>query len=184
MTPSDGDDERPPETDATQEAARREAEAWQQIVDNYGDHPSFDDPPPAGTAERPTGEQPTDQRDARPGSTPTHEPVRPAPSRGDLVGGPSRGRADDDEVEEPDDPDDHYLPPPPPRVPLASPPRLLAWLGLFGVPLLTLVAVVTGVSLPQWLSVLFMAWFVGGFVFLVASMRPGPRDDHDDGAVV
>jgi hypothetical protein len=29
-----------------------------------------------------------------------------------------------------------------------------------------------------------MAWFVGGFVFLVASMRPGPRDGHDDGAVL
>jgi hypothetical protein len=29
-----------------------------------------------------------------------------------------------------------------------------------------------------------MVWFVGGFVFLVASMRPGPRDDTDDGAVL
>ena len=59
-----------------------------------------------------------------------------------------------------------------------------AWLGLFGVPVLTLVALVVGLTLPQWLSVLFMAWFVGGFGFLVASMRSGPRDGHDDGAVL
>jgi hypothetical protein len=27
-----------------------------------------------------------------------------------------------------------------------------------------------------------MVWFVGGFVYLVASMRPGAGDDYDDGA--
>ncbi|ROR90463.1 hypothetical protein [Nocardioides aurantiacus] len=207
MTPSDADDERSAETDPAtdvpqgpdrpsdraserapehdspapsphpgpgavddQDAAGREAAAWQAIVDNYGDHPSFDDPGPAETPPAP----------------------RPAPRRGperiDLDDGPSGALADagsrPEDGEARDDPEDHFVPPPPPRVALATPPRLLAWLGLFGVPLLTLVAIVAGVSFPQWLSVLFMAWFVGGFVFLVASMRSGPRDGHDDGAVL
>ena len=29
-----------------------------------------------------------------------------------------------------------------------------------------------------------MVWFVGGFVYLVASMRSGAGDDYDDGAVL
>jgi hypothetical protein len=29
-----------------------------------------------------------------------------------------------------------------------------------------------------------MGWFVGGFVFLVASMKPDDRDGYDDGAVL
>ncbi|KQT94440.1 hypothetical protein ASG49_06065 [Marmoricola sp. Leaf446] len=205
MNPSDADDERSAETDPAadpasdaardhapdhapghatdhapaatpdgpQDAAAREAAAWQAIVDNYGDHPSFDDPGPAA---------------APPAARP---PARRGPERIDLDDGSAGSLADagrrprDDEGrQEPDDPDDHFVPPPPPRVALATPPRLLAWLGLFGVPLLTLVAIVVGASFPQWLSVLFMAWFVGGFVFLVASMRSGPRDGHDDGAVL
>ncbi len=164
MNPSD-DDERaagagaePEDTQLSQDdVARREAAAWQAIVDNYGDHPSFDEPGPV--------EEP------RP-----REVARSVPSRLDLDDEPPETVASDTE--------EHFVPPPPPRVHLAAPPRLLAWVGLFGVPVLTLVALVVGVTLPQWLSVLLMAWFVGGFVFLVASMRPGPRDGHDDGAVL
>jgi hypothetical protein len=71
------------------------------------------------------------------------------------------------------------LPPPLPKPP---PARLLAWLGLFGVPAFVLVTLVAGIALPSWLGLLLMGWFVGGFVFLVASMKPGPGESGDDGA--
>lgn len=80
--------------------------------------------------------------------------------------------------------EEHYVPPPPPPVPTAEPRRLLAWLGLFGVPVIVLVALLAKLPVPSWLGLMLMAWFVGGFVFLVASMGNGPRDDNDDGAVV
>ncbi len=89
-----------------------------------------------------------------------------------------------EEAEPPADPQDHYRPPPPPPLPLPGPPRLLAWLGLFGVPTLVLVLLVAGVDLPTWMGLVLMVWFVGGFVYLVASMRPGSGDDYDDGAVL
>ncbi len=82
------------------------------------------------------------------------------------------------------DPEDHFRPPPAPPLPLPGPPRLLAWLGLFGVPTLVLVLLVAGVDLPTWMGLVLMVWFVGGFVYLVASMRPGSSDDYDDGAVL
>ena len=37
-----------------------------------------------------------------------------------------------------------------------------------------LVALVAGLNLPTWLGLILMVWFVGGFVYLVATMRPGP----------
>ena len=42
----------------------------------------------------------------------------------------------------------------------------------------------TGLNLPTWLGLILMVWFVGGFVYLVASMPPGAGDDCDDGAVL
>ena len=82
----------------------------------------------------------------------------------------------------PADPDEHFVPPLPPPLPKPPPARLLAWLGLFGVPALVLVLLVAGISLPSWLGLVLMGWFVGGFVFLVVSMKPGPGHDSDDGA--
>ena len=70
--------------------------------------------------------------------------------------------------------EEHYVPPVPPPLPKPPPARLLAWIGLFGVPTFVLVALVARLELPSWLGLLLMVWFVGGFVFLVASMRPGP----------
>jgi len=80
------------------------------------------------------------------------------------------------------EPEDHYVPPTPPPLPTPPPARLLAWVGLFGVPALVLVALVAGLNLAPWMGLILMVWFVGGFVFLVASMRPGRGDDYDDGA--
>ncbi|MET0840295.1 MAG: hypothetical protein ABWY19_16055 [Marmoricola sp.] len=80
------------------------------------------------------------------------------------------------------DPEEHFVPPVPPPLPKPPPARLLAWTGLFGVPAFVLVALVAGLDLAPWMGLILMVWFVGGFVFLVASMRPGPGDDYDDGA--
>jgi hypothetical protein len=96
-----------------------------------------------------------------------------------------RGVFPEEEPElEPVEAEEHFVPPPPPPLPRPEPPRLLAWLGLFGVPTFVLVALLTRLDLPTWLGLILMVWFVGGFVYLVASMRPGAGDDYDDGAVL
>jgi hypothetical protein len=80
--------------------------------------------------------------------------------------------------------EEHFVPPEPPPVPRATPARRAAWLGLFLAPLGMLAAVVFGWALPDWFSMLLVTAFVGGFVFLVATMPRERRDDGDDGAVV
>ncbi|NUS50582.1 MAG: hypothetical protein HOQ22_06005, partial [Nocardioidaceae bacterium] len=79
----------------------------------------------------------------------------------------------------------HFVPPEPPPIPRGTPARRLAWLGLFGTPVVMLAAVVFGWRIPGWLALLMVVAFIGGFVFLVATM-PRDRDDWpgDDGAVV
>ena len=77
-----------------------------------------------------------------------------------------------------------FVPPPPPPVPRPEPRRGLAWAGLFGAPVILLVALVFGVYLPGWLSLLLVAGFIGGFGYLVATMSNDPRDPGDDGARV
>jgi len=78
--------------------------------------------------------------------------------------------------------EERFVPPPAPPVPLAEPPRLLAWIGLFGSPTFLLVAVVIGWQLPGWLSTLLIGGFIGGFAYLVATMNREPRDPWDNGA--
>jgi hypothetical protein len=82
----------------------------------------------------------------------------------------------------PEPEEERFVPPPPPPVPRSTPDRLAAWCGLFGAPLVLLVALVLGVSLPVWLGYVLVAWFVGGFLYLVVQMPSGPRDPGDDGA--
>ena len=105
----------------------------------------------------------------------TDSPVDVPPSPRSLFAEPER---------EPEAAEEHYVPPPPPPVPRTTPLRTLAWTGLFGVPLFVLVCLIAGVTLPPWLGLVLMGWFVGGFVFLVAAMRPDERDGYDDGAVL
>ncbi len=102
------------------------------------------------------------------------------------IPGSPRGAFPEEEPEpqEPVDVEEHFVPPTPPPLPRPEPRRLLAWLGLFGVPAFVLLALMTGLNLPNWLGLILMVWFVGGFVYLVASMRPGAGDDYDDGAVL
>lgn len=127
---------------------------WRSIIDNYGERPAIDEP---------EVEVPVAPRTLDVPTVPTHdEPPELADS--------------------PDPEDHHYVPPVPPPLPTPPPARLLAWAGLFGVPTFVLIALVAQLVLPAWLGLVLMFWFVGGFVFLVASMGPGQGDDYDDGA--
>lgn len=80
--------------------------------------------------------------------------------------------------------EEHFVPPDPPPVPRGTPARRLAWCGLFGAPLVMLAAVVFGLQYPAWLMFGLVVAFVGGFVFLVATMPRDGGDGWDDGAVV
>ena len=146
--------------------SRDEDLLWRSIVDNYGDRVTLD----------PT----TDESTGEPLEEPTEEPTAtqvPAPSPEEQ---PAEAR---DWLDAYDDPEDHFVPPEPERVPTPEPRRLIAWAGVFGVPVAVLVLVVLQVSLPPWASMLCLAWFVGGFGYLVATMRREPPDsDWDDGA--
>jgi hypothetical protein len=146
---------------------RDEDALWRSIVENYGDRISLDQ------SKEPTGESTVDAS-ADPGAAPVQPRVQPPAQRDDP-----------DLLDAWDDPDDHFVPPEPPPLPTLDPPRLLAWAGVFGVPMLVIVVSVLQISIPSFVSLLCLAWFVGGFGYLVATMR---RDDdpntRDDGAVL
>ena len=77
---------------------------------------------------------------------------------------------------------DRFVPPEPPPAPALDLPRHLPWVGVFGVPALLLVTLLAGIGLPAWLGYLLVSSFVGSFVYLVLTMKPGGRDPFDDGA--
>src|SRR5436190_6190286 len=78
----------------------------------------------------------------------------------------------------------HFVPPPPPPLPHVEPRRRLAWAALIGSPLIALLMIGAGLVVEGWMSFLLVVAFVGGFGYLVATMRSGPPDDWsgDDGA--
>lgn len=78
--------------------------------------------------------------------------------------------------------EERFVPPPPPPLPRPEPKRAVAWAGVFGAPAILLLLLVLGISLPALLDYALVAWFVGGFVYLVATMPSGPRDPWDDGS--
>jgi hypothetical protein len=140
--------------------------AWRAIIENYGDEPSVDDLPPL-----------------EPPGAPEPKPAEPEPPRFKLFDRQWTGPA---ETEATWDDEGHFVPPEPPPMPKLEPRRKLAWIGLFGAPVLMLVAVVFGWSFPGWLSFLLVAGFLGGFGYLVATMPRGRGEDGsgDNGAIV
>ena len=130
--------------------------AWRAIIENYGDRPSLVEPP--SVVEPP----------------PVVEPVETTRWRDPFH---TEARWNDE---------GHFVPPEPPPLPPMEPRRKLAWIGLFGSPLLMLLAVVLGWSYPTWIMGTLVTGFVGGFGYLVATMpRNRPEDwSGDDGAVV
>ena len=101
--------------------------------------------------------------------------AEPRPQRHELPDEP-------DELFEPARDPERFVPPAPPPVPRPTPDRLVAWLGLFGAPMVLLAALVLNLHLPSWVGYLLVVWFVGGFAYLVVQMPRGPRDPGDDGA--
>lgn len=80
--------------------------------------------------------------------------------------------------------DDHYVPPEAPRVGLADGPRGAAWLGLLGAPTLFVIALLTGISVPQWLALFVVVAFLVSLGYLIATMRGNDDEPWDDGARV
>ena len=131
--------------------------AWRDIVEHYGERPTIN-PPPV-------------------------EPVPETPPRFAVFERRLEAPREDEATW---DDEGHFVPPEPPPLPQLEPRRKLAWIALFGAPLVLLVVVLVGVTLPTWLLGLMVAAFVGGFVYLVATMTRNRPDDWsgDDGAVV
>ena len=78
----------------------------------------------------------------------------------------------------------HFVPPPPPPLPNVEPHPRLAWAGLLGTPLVALLLIGAGIRMTSWMAFLLAAAFIGGFGYLVATMRQSPPDEWsgDDGA--
>ncbi|MBS4752314.1 hypothetical protein KG112_05765 [Nocardioides sp. zg-ZUI104] len=149
----------------TREDAGDQDAAWQQIVDNYGDRVLID------PVEETSGET-AGHTDATPDRVEDlHLPDEPADPDETAVGD------DLDEV-------DRFVPEEAP--PVAMPPldRLLAWAGVLGSPVVLLVFLLLGLSLPGLLAWVLVGGFIAGFCYLVARMPGGPRDPWDDGARV
>ena len=129
-------------------------DVWRSIVENFGERASLD----------PEDEAVAPPPPARPDPRAWEEPDDPAPTYAEDV--------------------DAFVPPEPPPLPVPEPDRGIAWVGVIGSPLLLLVSLVLGLDLPDWVGYLMIAWFVGGFCYLVARMPKEPRDPWDDGSRV
>ncbi len=151
--------------------SERDDETWRAIVDNYGERPALDpdlDPEPNSALD--LGEEPDDGPLAR--------------SEPRALDVPPELRSWTEESVDSDWTTDRFVPPPPPPIPTPPRDRLVAWLGIFGSPVILLVCLVLGIVIPQLIAYVLVAGFVGGFVYLVAKMPREPRDPGDDGAVL
>jgi hypothetical protein len=158
----------PPDGQAQPDVPFDEDEAWQAIVANYGERATLADGG-AATAPEPTRSEPNIFDRGYLDSLRPQPPLDP--------GTPEPGSWADE---------GHFVPPEPPPLPGTTPARRIAWFGLFGAPLLMLLAVIGHWTYPTWFAMFLVGAFVGGFVFLVATMeqRGGDGWGGDDGAVV
>jgi hypothetical protein len=167
-------DDRPPEEptgSSDVEPQLDEDAVWAQIVANYGDRPVM-------------GSSPTEP-DAPGSDERVVEPVETSRPR-NIFDRSYLESSTELSSEASWDDEGHFVPPTPPPLPALEPRRKLAWIGMFGAPTVMLLAVVLGWQLPGWVGTLLVGSFVGGFVYLVATMprrRPGDWSG-DDGAVV
>lgn len=169
-----------------------EDEVWRTIVENYGERPTFPevDPDPGSAGEPGPGSGPGSEAGPEPGSEQAHDRgsdygwVSPEDRHHPAYDVPRIEQPDRDPEELHERSSDHFVPPEPPPVPLPRGRRGAAWFGLFGVPVLLLLTIVLAIDLPGFVTFALLAWFVGGFVYLVATMRNDDTDGWDDGAVV
>ena len=152
--------------------------AWREIVENFGERAVLPDDEPTGAAAG---------------------VVDPPIGAGDRSGGVTEdagpGMAEDAglEMAEEDDVDvvdevaevDRFRPPTPPPLPRPRTwQRGVAWAGLFVAPLLALVIALFSIYVTPLVGWALLAWFVGGFGYLVREMPRSPRDPWDDGSRV
>jgi hypothetical protein len=151
----------PEERGEPDESSNATDAAWRSIVENYGERVEIDEPP----------------------APPTSDTAAPF---GGRFGDPSALAGYDDVPDEldADDLEEGYEPPPPPPLPRLTPDRAVAWGGVFGSPVLLLLAMILSISIPTWLGYLLIVGFVGGFGYLVFQMPREPRDPGDDGAQI
>ncbi|WP_340538642.1 hypothetical protein [Nocardioides sp. GXZ039] len=146
-------------------------EAWQAIVDNYGERPALDDEPALPSTGRESGSA-DDLGEESAGVWDT------------LDDDPPPTASWDDEYPDSDWTTDRFVPPPPPPIPTTTPDRYAAWSGVLGAPAILLICLIFRISLPQLVAYFLVAAFVGGFLYLVFKMSHEPRDPDDDGAVL
>jgi len=161
QTPDDRYPEEPQGSSGSEGGRKLDEDAlWAEIVANYGDRPAM-------------GEKP-----------PSPRPPRNLFDRAYIESTTERSR----ELSKPGSWEDegHFVPPEPPPVPVPEPRRRMAWIGLFGAPALMLLGIVLGWTFPSWISAVLVSGFVGGFVYLIATMPRNGRGHWpgDDGAVV
>jgi hypothetical protein len=94
-------------------------------------------------------------------------------------------RSASEEVEATED-EGHYVPPEPAPVPAPDPKVRWAWVAAIGAPLAAILLPLLGWNLSGFSGFALVVIFLGGFGYLIAQLRTGPRTDDgpDDGAVV
>ena len=185
QTPDDSYPDEPHGSSGSEGGRKLDEDAlWAEIVANYGDRPAMGEKGADRVVEEGA------QRASRNPDPETDQPRRrPRPprslfDRAYIESTTERSR----ELNSPGSWDDegHFTPPTPPPVPVPEPRRRMAWIGLLGAPALMLVGIVLGWSFPSWVSAILVSGFVGGFVYLIATMPRNGRGHWpgDDGAVV
>ncbi|MCF6377286.1 hypothetical protein L2K70_06695 [Nocardioides KLBMP 9356] len=128
--------------------------AWREIVENYGDRPVLDDDVPR--------DPPVTSYVVAPDVPEAHQ-----------------DEDDGDEVA----PVERFRPPPPPPFPAPRTwQRGVAWSGIFVAPVLALVIGLFSIYVTPLVGWALVAWFIGGFAYLVLEMPKSPRDPWDDGS--
>lgn len=154
------------EPDTAEGTAELDEDAvWSQIIAAYGEEPN--DPVPRW----PVSED-TDSSDGEGEAA----PVASARSYGDH-GEELPPLRTTDETE-------RFVPPTPPPLPRLDPVTKAAWLAVLGAPALFILAIALQLTLPNWLTGVVAAAFIGGMIALFMRLKSGPPDDTDDGAVV
>lgn len=135
--------------------SRPDDQAWRDIIDNFGERADLGDAGPVELPDFAEHEEPT---------------VEPDPD--------SWTPAWEDEG--------HFEPPEAPPIPPTTPARAIAWFGVLAMPAVAIVlytlTAIFNFDVPKWVALLMVAAFVGGFAYLVATMRNEPGDGWDNGA--
>jgi hypothetical protein len=158
--------------------SRDDEQVWAELVESF--HASPDDESRRWPAAEDVEAEPVkDEAEAEDGTGETDQPA------GDHPGVARRAEHPAHTTEQrAADPDEHFVPPPPPPLPSTDLITRLAWVGVLGTPLVFLVIVLLGQSVPGVVGAIGAGAFIGGFVILVARLRGHDPHDPDDGAVV